>query len=363
MQRRDFVKQSAAIAASVTILSRSSSAAEAERPVIGHGDYRYRVINDWAKVSPLRYPILNCHEMVQDRDGQLIMVGDHPHNNIMIFDKSGELLSTWGTMFPGGHGLTLVDEGDEQNLLVTDSGWTLDANGKSIRNAGRVTKTTRDGRVIFDIGHPQTIGLYEPGDFFNPTETAVADNGDIYVADGYGKDFIIQYNWKGEYIRHFGGRDNDDPNLNLKNAHGVAIDRRDPNQPLLVCTSRSECCFKYFTLDGQYVKTVALPNMRICRPVVDDTNIYAGVCWSTPKEGGSAWKGHTGFMMILDGDKVVSNPGGTEPEYQDGKLQKSYQTDDCPFMHGHDVCVDDDKNLYVCQWNANHTAPIKLERV
>jgi len=33
------------------------------------------------------------------------------------------------------------------------------------------------------------------------------------------------------------------------------------------------------------------------------------------------------------------------------------------FNHGHDVCVDNDLNLYVCQWNANHTTPIKLTRV
>jgi len=25
--------------------------------------------------------------------------------------------------------------------------------------------------------------------------------------------------------------------------------------------------------------------------------------------------------------------------------------------------VDNDKNLYVCQWNANHTPPVKLTRV
>ena len=31
-------------------------------------------------------------------------------------------------------------------------------------------------------------------------------NGDIYVADGYGKDFVIQYDYKGNYIRHFGGQ-------------------------------------------------------------------------------------------------------------------------------------------------------------
>jgi peptidylamidoglycolate lyase len=33
------------------------------------------------------------------------------------------------------------------------------------------------------------------------------------------------------------------------------------------------------------------------------------------------------------------------------------------FHHCHDVCVDGDKNLYVCQWNAGQTYPIKLERV
>jgi hypothetical protein len=33
------------------------------------------------------------------------------------------------------------------------------------------------------------------------------------------------------------------------------------------------------------------------------------------------------------------------------------------FKHCHDVCVDDDENLYVCQWNADKTYPIKLVRV
>ncbi len=32
-------------------------------------------------------------------------------------------------------------------------------------------------------------------------------------------------------------------------------------------------------------------------------------------------------------------------------------------QHSHDVCVDRDKNPYVCQWNAGRTYPIKLERV
>ncbi|WP_236617968.1 twin-arginine translocation signal domain-containing protein [Rhodopirellula europaea] len=363
--RRDFLQKSAVTALAATAATHTLTAAppKDEPEIIGHGDYRYRVIRDWAQISVLRTPLLNCHEMVQDKSGRLFMIGDHTDNNILVFDKSGKLLDAWGTIFPGGHGLSLMDEGDEEFLLITDGGWTLDRNGKSIRNNGRVTKMSLDGRILFDIGHPQTIGIYNAGDPFCPTETTVGPNGDIYVADGYGKDYVIQYNSNGEYIRHWGGHNNEDPNTNLKNAHGVALDTRDPNQPLIVCTSRSECCFKYFTLDGQYVKTVSLPNMRVCRPVIDDQNLYAGVCWSQPRSGGSPWAGHTGFMTILEGDQVVSNPGGSEPEYVDGVLQKSYQLESQPIMHGHDVCVDEDKNLYVCQWNANHTPPIKLERI
>jgi len=33
------------------------------------------------------------------------------------------------------------------------------------------------------------------------------------------------------------------------------------------------------------------------------------------------------------------------------------------FKHPHDVCVDDDENLYVCQWNAGQSYPIKLLRI
>ena len=57
------------------------------------------------------------------------------------------------------------------------------------------------------------------------------------MADGYGLDYIMQYSAKGEYIRHFGGKGEEPHHLN--NAHGVCIDQRDPNNPILLVTSRS----------------------------------------------------------------------------------------------------------------------------
>lgn len=365
--RRNFIKKTTIAGAALTAVPTFGfNTLKKNKPadtILGHGDYQYKVHNDWAQISSVRTPLLNCHEMQMDSKGRLIMIGDHPQNNVLIFDKSGKLLDYWGTAYPGGHGLTISNEGGEDFLFLADSGWYLNKTGSWTKHNGRISKTTMDGKVLFDIGHPQTIGVYEPGLNYCPTEVAVGPNGDIYVADGYGQDFILQYNYKGEFIRKWGGHENEDSNYNLQNAHGVAIDYRDKNNPMVVCTSRNEQSFKWFTLYGIYVKTLTLPNMQVCRPVFDDTNLYAGVCWSQPKVGKTNWKDHTGFVTILEGDKVVSNPGGTSPEYKNGALQKSYQLENKPILHGHDVCVDEDKNLYICQWNANKTAPIKLERV
>jgi hypothetical protein len=331
-------------------------------PVIGHGAFTYKADKNWAKISVNSNPLFNCHEMVQDSKGRLIMLGDNTRNNILIFDKSGKLLDYWGTAFPGGHGLSISREGGEDFLLLTDCGWFQDKTGVWTKQAGQIVKTTLDGRLLFAVGHPRTIGIYKDDEPFMPTETAVAPNGDIYVADGYGSDYIIQYNSRGQYIRHFGGHNNTNKEHNLVNAHGVSVDLRDKNNPLLICTSREENCFKVFTMDGKFIRRIDMPGMYVCRAVEDGLNVYAGVCWSKDAEGKR--NSNSGFVTILDNNnKVVSNPGGNAPVYKDGKLQPTLQAINPVFQHGHDVCVDEDKNLYICQWNANHTAPVKLTRV
>jgi hypothetical protein len=367
MLKRNFLKTTGLITAAV--LAKPAQAFNISRNrkpddlVIGHGEYKYRVKKDWAKMSIERNPLLNCHEMVMDSKGRLVMLGDHTSNNILIFDKSGKLLDYWGTQFPGGHGLTLHKEGGDDVLFITDCGYFVDRNGQWQKQAGQVFKTDISGRLIFSLPNPHTIGVYKDEELFMPTETAIGPNGDIYVADGYGSDYIIQYSPKGQYIRHFGGHNNANPNHNLRNAHGVTVDNRDPGKPVLICRSRAENAFKYFTLDGKFISTIQVPGLSVCRAVIDAKNIYAGVCWSVTRDGKKNQK-DTGFITILDGtDKVISNPGGTAPEYVNGQPKQMFQSEEKVFNHGHDVCVDEDKNLYVCQWNAGHTPPVKLERV
>jgi hypothetical protein len=71
----------------------------------------------------------------------------------------------------------------------------------------------------------------------------------------------------------------------------------------------------------------------------------------------------SGFVTILDeNDRVVSNLGGSAPEYVDGKLQDMRQTSKL-FCYPHDVCIDNDECLYVAQWNSGKVYPYKLEPI
>ena len=372
LSRRDLLRRGSVVTAAAIGLPTILHAGRhrpAEDHIIGHGDYRYKVDKHWAQVNHFDVFLDNCHEMVQDSKGRLVMIGDDPRNNIVVFDKSGKVLDHWGTFWPGGHGLTLMDEGGEDMLYISESGWVRDrSNGRDmIRQNGFVSKNTIDGKQIFTIGHPMTCGAYTPDMKFQPTETAVAPNGDIYVADGYGSDYVLQYDEHGKFIRKFGGHDNADKNYNLSSAHGIAVDNRDPAGPRLIVTSRSAREFKYFTMDGKWIKTVPLANLQICRPVIHGKNVYAGVCWShdfgkvdVPKP----WLYQSGFTMVMDEhDRVVSCPGGQQPVYEGGKLQTVAQDARRTFYHGHDVCLDEDDSIYVCQWNGERTPPVKLTRV
>ncbi|TXE06309.1 6-bladed beta-propeller [Seonamhaeicola algicola] len=354
MERRTFIKSSTKAIAASTLVSSVPFYIMASKPklsetILGHGNFKYRLELEWGNLNPKNHPVKNCHEMVMDKKGRLFMLTDHVKNNILIYDKSGKLLDNWTLKLPGGHGLTLHDEGDDEYLYITDP------------NLGKVIKTTLTGTIVKTFDSPKDNGAYKSNMHFRPTETAIGPNGDVYIADGYGSQFILQYDAKGNFIRKFGG-DSFLQEAKFKQAHGVALDTRDPNNPTLLCSARIKNAFKRFTLNGKFIETYYLPGAYVSRPVINGDNLYSGVCFGM-EEGNYNMKMNRGFVTILDKNhKVVSNPGGTKPKYKNGKLKIMYQ--DAPiFKHCHDVCVDNDKNLYVCQWNAGNVYPYKLHRV
>jgi peptidylamidoglycolate lyase len=209
-----------------------------------------------------------------------------------------------------------------------------------------------DGKIIQTWDYPLESGKYQHEKSFVPTETAVTKDGDIYVADGYGEQYIIHYGADGKLKNIFGGRCTEPKHLD--NAHGICIDAR-REIPTLIITDRNRCCFKRYSLNGTYLETISLPGANVCRPVIQGDYLYAAVLTS-----GNTANAETGFVIILDQDnKLISAPGGSTPAYDGPVCKESYQTVQL-FKHPHDVLVDDEGNLYVCQWNSGQVLPYKF---
>jgi len=314
-------------------------------PVVGHGAFRYRVDTAWSKADPEKYPVNDCHEMVQAPDGRLFLLTNHKQNNVLVYDPSGKLLTAWTLGFGGAHGLSI----HRGFLWVTDT------------STGRVVKTDLDGKIVMELPHASKCGAYKETEAYAPTETAVGPTGDIYVADGYGSEFILRFTAEGKYLGKFGGKSTQPINKGkLLQAHGVAIDNRGA-VPLVVCTSRIRNEFVWFSLDGEHRKTVYLPGAYVSRPVLSGRHLYSGVCFGIFADDFRMWQGR-GYVTILDDrDVVVSNPGGTAPVYKNERLQPMMQ-DQPIFKNCHDVCVDKQGDLYVCQWSSGRVYPYKLHR-
>ena len=351
LSRRQFVRQASLLSttsiAVPSFLSAKSGKHNADPTVLGHNGFRYRVVPGWGVLDAGKNPVNDCHEMVQDAKGRIILLTNEIKNNILIYDKSGKLLENWGHTYPGGHGLTLGGEGNEQYLLICDT------------DRHQVIKTDLKGRELMKVEYPKETGKYDYPAQYKPTETATNPaNGDIYVVDGYGLNYVMQYDRTGKLIRSWGGKG--EANDTFDCCHGIVVDRRVPTNPTLLITDRRHNALKRFTLDGKYVSTIALPGSYICRPVVHGENIYGAVFRST-----SDAYPDSGYLQILDkNDRVISTPGGSEPIYQDGKLaEQRKDRSSSAFLHPHDVLVDEDDSIYVAQWNSKKTYPIKLERV
>lgn len=348
MKRRSLLTAAATVIAAPYVRSQSKTSLQGS--VIGHGSHRYQVDLDWCRAKREQHPVKDCHEMVMDAQKRLLMITNEARNNILIFDKEGHVLDAWTLKLKAGHGLTLDARDGQEYLYLCDPA------------GGAVVKTTLKGEVLLKLPHAKDCGAYDAITKYAPTEAAVAPNGDIYVADGYGSQYILHFDAQGKFIRKFGGLSTQAMNAGkFMQAHGVTIDQRGP-EPLVLCTERVRNEFHWYTLAGQYVRSVYLPGAFMSRPVIAGDLLLSGVCFGMKPGDFRMWR-ERGFIIVLDKDnRVISAPGGHAPEYEGDQVKLLLQ-DQPVFRNVHDVCMDDTGDLYACQWNADQVYPYKLRRV
>ena len=333
--------------------------------ILGHNDLKYSIDLNWAKVTPDVAPVINASAIAESIEGELYLVTDHPKNAFIVFKKDGTFVRAFGKGLEGGHSLEFFERDGEELLIHVDCSWHFKAEGwNASRPGGGVTILKKDGTILKKLPSPQELklGASFEGKPFSPYDIAISPKGTILVVDGYASDFILEYTLEGEFISTWGGPAKGQPG-HLSNAHGISVDTTDPAKPLIWVASRNENMIKAFTPDGEWVETIDLPGAFAGQLFIRDGKMYTAVCWSKANGTGKR-QVKSGFLIVIDAKtrKVISAPGGTEPVYQDGKLQPIFQKEPI-FLHGHDLYVDDAGAIYLGEWNANRRYPTKLTPV
>ena len=341
--RREFLAAAAAAPLSPVLLGVQDKAGT-KAPVLGEGAYRYEAIHDWGQLPPhIKWG--NTHGVVEDSQGNIhvhhtVHATSESPDSMVVFDRDGKFIRSWGKELRGvAHGLDIRREGRDEFLYLTANA----ANPKATPQPelhSVVLKTTLTGEIVWKIQGPPDIEAYRPAPDgtprrYNPTNVAIAPNGDVYVADGYGSSYVNQYNSRGEYIRTFGGRGS--AAGQLAEPHGIWVDTRSAT-PTVVVADRRNNRLQRFTLDGQhmaFIEGFRLP------------------CHFNEHAGDVVIPDLHGRVTVLDRTNTIKvHLGDSNSENWNNPLRREPREKFIPgqFICPHGACFDRQGNIFVVEW-------------
>ena len=342
--RREFLG-SAAVAPIVSpILLGVQDKSGTKAPVVGSGAFTYEALHDWGTL-PASLKWGNTHGVVEDSQGNIyvhhtVHATSDRADTMVVFDRSGTFVRSWGKEFRGvAHGLQIRKEGSNEFLYLTVNA----ANPKMMPQPDLqavVVKATPTGEIVWKIQGPPAVDEYKPGADgtparYNPTNIAIAPNGDLYVGDGYGSYFVNQYNAKGEYIRTFGGRGSNPGQL--AEPHGIWVDAR-TSSPVLVVADRRNNRLQRFTLDGKHLDFV--PGFRL-------------PCHFDERQGLVVIPDLHGRVTLMDtSNAIVAHLGDSNAPDWNNPLRREPRDRFIPgqFICPHGACFDREGNIFVVEW-------------
>lgn len=341
--RRQFLVASAG--ASIIGPAIHVSANSVSRVVTGDGEYRYEVHHHWPQLpKPFSWQI--THGVAIDPDGLLYVIHegradlkDHP--SIFVFDQHGRYVRSFGQQFQGGgHGIEIHVEDGEPFLYVC-----------AYQQLKTFAKMTLRGETVWQRYAPMKSGIYAEGeaerpekvwgrDRFMPTNFAFLENGDFYLADGYGSYCIHRYDRDGNWKGHFGGPGKGEGTFNLP--HGIVLDNRPGRDAELVVCDRAHHTLQRLSPSGAYHATLTGFGLPANADLHQNLMVVPELL---------------GRVSLLDRDDRVIAQLGDDSERIGRDKGHAIRRDPSQwragkFVHPHDACFDHDGNLFVAEWVA-----------
>ena len=286
--------------------------------IVGSGDYRYERVESWPKL-PKYWSFGEPMDAAINSLGEIYVVSAFDERPLTIWDADGHFVSSWGegTFSIMPHGLYIAPN---DNVWIVDTYFHI------------ATEYTPDGKPIRTLGNklrpsPTWEGKFVHSKPFNlPAGLAIAPNGEIYVADGYGAHRVHKFNSDGELLLSWGRQGTGPGEFAL--VHNVWIDR---NNRVFICDCENNR-IQIFDDQGAYLEQWEMPNPTgIC---IRDDIVYVAELSPEPENDPDTGSGGIS-IWTLEGELItrwVGNEG----------------TGKGTVMGCHDLCVDPQGNIYVC---------------
>jgi sugar lactone lactonase YvrE len=297
----------------------------------GAGIGVYESIPNWCKLPEGKAIVGPTHGgIVVDKAGLVYFSMDSGDNGLVVYKADGTFVKAIGKGLAGMHGLAINTEDGKEFIYAAH------LKGK------QAVKLTLEGEVVLTIPFPAESGKYMNNENqpdkgkYSPTGIAVGPNGDIYVADGYGQNWVHQFDKTGKYLKSFGGPGAEPGKF--KTCHGIALDTRGEKPLLLVC-DRANRRLQHFDLEGNFVAVITEGLRLPCSVSIHGDRVAVAELEAR--------------VTILDGKNQVVSHLGDNP---DRKQWANYGVDPSAWAEGvftapHGVSFDADGNLYVMDWN------------
>ncbi len=344
-ERRGFLKSASATAATALtsgFFVHASDKAGSKPAIVGSGEFTYECHHNWGEL-PEHIRWHATHGVATDATGLIYITHRAPFNSgidtVAVFEPSGKFVRSFGKQWNfGGHGIDIRRDGNEEFLYLAIT--TTKPPDNSPQRPGLLTKTTLSGEGVWELPFPAESKLYDSPEKYSPTNIAFAPDGGFYAADGYGLNYIHQYDRDARYVRSFGGT-GEEPGK-FKTPHGIWLDDRPGRDPMLVIADRANARLQYLTLEGKPVSIVG----NVSFPAHFDIR---GTSLLIPDLHAR--------VSIFDKDNQVSVHLGYDPQWTEQVLADNFKMREQPerwengrFIHPHDACFDAHGNIYVVEW-------------
>ena len=343
--RRDFL-QATSVATAGLLLPGIGRAADDQSPGtgparIGTGKWTYEAVPGWGQLPEGMKYGLGCGVIVDGRD-RVYVTSRSTNPCVAIFDRDGKLLETWGEDFAGkigystaaiaatAHCLYWSQEGGKEYIYWTEN---ID-DAKSPKFGARVYKTDLNGKILYQIGNVSAEGsTAQKFDWTNPTDVAVAPNGDIYVVDGYGSQRVTRFDRNFKPIKTIGGKGKENGQFNT--CHGVWVNTL-KSDPEIYIADRNNNRIEVYSLELDYKRSLTGEVRNPCCFYQHGKQLYVPDLAAR--------------VTILEADDRLAAHLG-DGKQADGKTGiKDNQTNPALFYQPHALCVDSRGDLYVVEW-------------